>query len=92
MMRALYSAIIAFAFPGMLEIASAGSKADYVFTNGRIYTISISQPWAEAVAVKGNKIAYVGNNKDAKDKLIDLNVVDVGAVGVCQHGYSYHKH
>lgn len=66
MMRALYSVIIAFAFPGMLEIASAGSKADYVFTNGRIYTVSISQPWAEAVAIKGNKIVYVGNNKDAK--------------------------
>ena len=35
--------------------------ADYVFTNGKIYTVDEQQPWAEAVAVKGNKIVYVGD-------------------------------
>jgi len=28
--------------------------ADYVFTGGKVYTVNDKQPWAEAVAVKGN--------------------------------------
>jgi len=36
-------------------------NADYVFTNGKVYTVNDKQPWAEAVAVKGNKIVYVGD-------------------------------
>ena len=36
-----------------------------IFTNGKIYTVNKKQPWAEAVVVKDNKIAYVGDNKDA---------------------------
>ncbi|MEO1938017.1 MAG: hypothetical protein ABGW85_05200, partial [Sulfurimonas sp.] len=31
--------------------------ADYVFTSGKVYTVNKTMPWAEAVAVKGNKIA-----------------------------------
>ena len=37
------------------------APADYVFTNGKIYTVNENQPWADAVAVKGNKIVYVGD-------------------------------
>ena len=40
--------------------------ADYVFTNGKIYTVNNQQPWAEAVAVKGSKIVYVGDTKGAR--------------------------
>ncbi|MFW2439116.1 MAG: amidohydrolase family protein [Arenicellales bacterium] len=43
-----------------LKTALAES-ADYVFTNGKIYTVDQKQPWAEAVAVKANKIVYVGD-------------------------------
>ena len=43
------------------------APADYVFTNGRIYTVDASNPWAEAVAVRGNEIAYVGDNVGAAD-------------------------
>ncbi len=35
--------------------------ADTVFTNARVYTVSSSQPRAEAVVVRGNRIAYVGD-------------------------------
>ncbi len=35
--------------------------ADYVLTNGKIYTVNDEQPWAEAVAVRGNEIVYVGD-------------------------------
>ncbi len=40
--------------------------ADYVFTDGKIYTVNNKQPWAYAVAVKGNKIVYVGDAEGAK--------------------------
>ncbi len=35
--------------------------ADVLFTNARVYTVNPGQPWAEAVAVKGNEIVYVGD-------------------------------
>lgn len=40
--------------------------ADYVFQNGKVYTVDQKQPWAEAVAVKGNKISYVGSDSGSK--------------------------
>lgn len=36
-------------------------QADYAFINGKIYTVNEEQPWAEAVAIDGNKIVYVGD-------------------------------
>ena len=38
---------------------------DQVFINGAIYTLNDAQPWAEAVAVDGNEIVYVGDVADA---------------------------
>jgi predicted amidohydrolase YtcJ len=35
-------------------------SADFVFTNAKVYTVNDAAPWAEAVAVKGNEIIYVG--------------------------------
>jgi predicted amidohydrolase YtcJ len=38
-----------------------GSRvADVIYTNGRFYTMEADQPWAEAVAIKGDRIAAVG--------------------------------
>ena len=37
--------------------------ADYVFTNAKVYTVDEQQLWAEAVAVAGKQIVYVGNAK-----------------------------
>jgi len=46
------------------NVASA-QAADFVFTNGKVYTVNDKQPWAEAVAVRGNEIVYVGDNAGA---------------------------
>lgn len=43
----------------------ATTYADVVFRNGRIYTVSPAQPWAQAVAVTGNSISYVGDDAGA---------------------------
>jgi predicted amidohydrolase YtcJ len=56
----------------------AAVGADTVFRNGRIYTVDPAQPWAEAVAVTGGRIVYVGPDAGVAD-LIGRNssVVDL---------------
>ncbi len=42
------------------------APADLVFKNGNIYTVNNAQPKAEAVAVKGDRIIFVGSNAEAQ--------------------------
>ena len=57
---------------------SAGKSADYLFVNGNVYTVNNAQPSAEAVAIKGDSIVFVGNTREAmayrtpQTKIIDL--------------------
>ncbi len=39
--------------------------AHTIFINAKIFTANPAQPFAQAVAVRGNRIAFVGNNADA---------------------------
>jgi predicted amidohydrolase YtcJ len=39
-------------------------KADWIYKGGLIYTVDPVQPTAEAVAVRGNLIVFVGSSKD----------------------------
>jgi len=43
------------------------NSADIVFMNAAAYTLDADMPWAEAVAVKGNEIVYVGDNEGAAE-------------------------
>ena len=53
--------------------------ADVVFKNGNIYTVNERQPQAEAIAVKGDRIVFVGSNLEARKyvgtatRVIDLD-------------------
>jgi len=40
------------------------STADTLVINARIYTVNSQQPWAEALAIRGDKILAVGSAKD----------------------------
>ena len=57
----------------------ATEPADYVFFDGKVYTVNPAQKWAESVAVRGNTIVYVGNSAGAKafegknTKVLDLD-------------------
>ena len=59
--------------------AIAADKADYVFTNGAIYTIDAKNPTAQAIAITGKYITYVGTNDGVqpfvgdKTQVIDLH-------------------
>jgi predicted amidohydrolase YtcJ len=53
--------------------------ADLVFKNGNIYTVNDARPKAEAVAIKGDRIVFVGSNGEAQ-KYVGRNtrVIDLG--------------
>lgn len=53
-------------------------SADLVVTNGRIYTMDRSRPWASALAVKAGRIVAVGDEADVDAfKGSDTKVVDL---------------
>jgi predicted amidohydrolase YtcJ len=51
---------------GLPTAYSQADSADTVFTNGNIYTVNERAPKAEAIAVKGDHIIFVGSANDAK--------------------------
>ena len=54
------------------------TAADIVFKNGAIYTVDADNPWAEAVAINGKKISFVGDNKNVQSFVSDgTKVVDL---------------
>ena len=61
----LLAAIFSVTGCGSSEPESSPSGADTVFMNGRIYTVDSDLSWAEAVAISGDKIVYVGSNGGA---------------------------
>jgi len=38
-------------------------QADTIITNAKVYTVDVKQPWAEAVAVQGDRVLFVGSAK-----------------------------
>lgn len=51
--------------PDSNKVEPHGSHADFVFRNGRVYTVAGQREWAQAVAVKGNVITHVGDDAAA---------------------------
>ena len=52
--------------------------ADTILRNGEIYTVDINRTWADAVAIGGNKILFVGSDKGAMQYADDnTRVVDL---------------
>jgi len=50
--------------------------ADKVFRNARIYTVNEAQPWAEALAIRGSDIVYVGDDEGVQALVGDQTVVE----------------
>ena len=52
-------------------------SADMIILNAKIFTGDEANPWAQAVAVKGNRIFYVGTNQGAEAlKTRDTRLID----------------
>lgn len=81
--KSYYATLLLIIFASMcivtsVEAAVGDDQADYLFTNGKIYTMNPAEPWQQAVAVKGNKLVYVGDSTHSEKyvgqstKVIDL--------------------
>jgi len=59
-------------------VTPTATPAELVLTNGTIYTVDANQPWAEAMAIAGSRIIYVGTAANVTayispaTKIIDL--------------------
>jgi predicted amidohydrolase YtcJ len=68
-------------------------EADIVFTNGKIYTVNMEHPFAEAVAVKDGKFLEVGSTKDI-EKFVgeQTRVVELGGAFIIPGFIEAHVH
>src|SRR6266487_4780436 len=78
-MKSLIAALIVLFFCLTPSFLSPAEPADVVFVNGNVYTVNEKQPRAEAIAIKGDRIVFVGSNANAKrfqgggTRVIDLH-------------------
>ena len=57
-------ALLAFGTLGA-QVLLAAETADTIITNARVYTVNPKQKWADAIAVRADKIIFVGDAKSA---------------------------
>lgn len=50
----------------LTSCAHQPEPADLIITGAKVYTVNPSQPWAEAVAVKGERIIFVGSSQQVR--------------------------
>src|SRR5437667_8147191 len=64
-MRILFLVVSCLLF-AMNPTSARLETADVVFNNGNIYTVNERQPHAEAIAVRGRRIVFVGASQQAQ--------------------------
>ncbi len=72
--------VLCFAFTeaGAQEKVRADA-ADTIIVHAKIYTLNVKQPWAEALAIKADKILAVGSDKDIQPyRGSSTKIVDAG--------------
>src|SRR2546430_7348821 len=76
-----------------LPARSPADPADLVFINGNVYTVNDKQPHAEAIAVKGDRIVFVGSTSEAKKfQAANTRVVDLHGATVVPGMTDAHYH
>src|ERR1700755_2064890 len=87
----LIAIAILFLIPGPLQPRVA--PADIVFKNGNVYTANNKAPQAEAIAVKADRIVFVGTNADAQKYVgPQTRVVDLHGSTVLPGFADAHQH
>ena len=72
---------------------AAAETADSVYRNGRIYTIDGAQQWAQALAITGKRLVYVGDDASAGKYIGETTrVVDLGGRMVMPGIHDAHTH
>jgi len=73
--------------------SKTATPADTVITGGKIYTVDEEQPWAEAMAVRGGEIVYVGDSAGAQAFVGEgTKAEDLGGKFVMPGIISTHEH
>lgn len=75
-----FSLVLLLVFPCHAVAAQPiGQPADVVFRHGAVYTVDAVRSWAQAVAVSGERIVYVGLDQGVNPWIGDNTVVvDLG--------------
>ena len=82
-----------FLVPLAASTSAQTRSADMVFLNGTIYTVNARQPLAQAIAVKGDRIVYVGTNAGARRyQAQTTRVVDLAGLTVVPGMTDSHYH
>ena len=62
----------------ILILMTSSRAADLVFHNGDIYTVDAARSWASAVAISGERIVYVGDDRGVQEHIDDqTRVIDL---------------
>lgn len=59
-----------------IKACDAFPMADIVYQNGKIYTANDEQPFAEAMAIKGEHIIFVGDNEEVSNYIGPTTVIE----------------
>lgn len=87
------SAAALLAIAGPLRAQTPAAPADLILTNARIYTVDDSHPFVSALAVRGGRVAFVGDTRGAltlrgpQTRVIDLAGKTVVPGLVDAHGH-----
>lgn len=64
---------------GLVTVLAAQPTPELLLTNGRVYTLDAARPWAEAIAIRGERIVAVGSAQEARAAVGQgARVVDLG--------------
>ena len=75
----LFAVLVGIFFACQKGHAPSGPVGDIVVRNARVYTVDAQRPWAQAVAIKDDRIVWVGDEKDAEGHTgPTTNVIDAG--------------
>jgi len=75
------------------QTPSADEPSELLIRNARVYTVEKNQPWAEAIAIKGDKIVWVGNNVDVTKQVSSgARLIDAGGRLVLPGFIDSHNH
>jgi predicted amidohydrolase YtcJ len=92
-MRIICVLILSLLVLGLVPSQSSQRPADLVLKNGVIYTVNERQPLAEAIAIRGDRIVFVGSSADVKKyEGRATRVVDLGGKTVVPGMTDAHYH
>jgi predicted amidohydrolase YtcJ len=64
---------------GLVTVLAAQPTPELLLTNGRVYTLDAARPWAEAIAIRGDRIVAVGSAQETRAAVSQgAKVVDLG--------------